>query len=74
MLFENDPRLLFFLIFILIRNIEKYCRLSVTSEVISLRQQLSHQNGMRGIEDSKLLERANQLATANVSLQLRTSS
>ena len=44
--------------------------ISVTSEVISLRQQLAQQNGMRGLEDSKILERANKLATTNVSLQV----
>ncbi len=69
----------------------------MTTEVISLRKQLSQQqlaqqqlaqqqlaqqqlaqqqlsqqqqNGVHGIEDSKLLERANSLATRNVSLQV----
>jgi hypothetical protein len=62
--------------------------LAVTTEVISLRKQLSQQqlalqqlsqqqlaqqqqNGVHGIEDSKLLERANSLATRNVSLQVK---
>ncbi len=61
---------------------------AVTTEVISLRKQLSQQqlsqqqlaqqqlaqqqqNGVHGIEDSKLLERANSLATRNVSLQVK---
>ncbi len=66
---------------------------AVTTEVISLRKQLSQQqlsqqqlsqqqlaqqqlakqqqNGVHGIEDSKLLERANSLATQNVSLQVK---
>jgi hypothetical protein len=67
--------------------------IAVTTEVITLRKQLSQQqlsqqqlsqqqlsqqqlaqqqqNGVHGIEDSKLLERANILATRNVSLQVK---
>jgi hypothetical protein len=57
--------------------------IAVTTEVISLRKQLSQQqlsqqqlaqqqqNGVHGIEDAKLLERANSLATRNVSLQVK---
>lgn len=44
---------------------------AVTSEVISLRQQLAQYNGVRGIDEAKVIERANKLATANVSLQVR---
>ncbi len=43
----------------------------MTSEVISLRQQLAQQNGVHGIEDFKLLERANTLAAHNVKLKVR---
>jgi hypothetical protein len=79
-------------------HIDTFFLFAVTTEVISLRKQLSQQqlaqqqlsqqqlaqqqltqqqlaqqqqNGVHGIEDSKLLERANSLATRNVSLQVK---